>query len=99
MKLDGPCWWLKIRRQVLQQSKGNLSSKRASIKFQSFHEIGQGMAGPTMMLYATENEKNNTFIMAKVKKFGVSFCKAGAGSDLTELDQAELDGDTWTINS
>ena len=66
-----------------------------------FHEIGQGMAGPTMMLYATEEQKKEFLPpMAKGQEIWCQlFSEPGAGSDLAGIKtKAELDGDTWTIN-
>ncbi|MEL0244056.1 MAG: acyl-CoA dehydrogenase family protein, partial [Gammaproteobacteria bacterium] len=66
-----------------------------------FHEIGQGMAGPTMMLYATEEQKKQYLPpMAKGQEIWCQlFSEPGAGSDLAGIKtKAELDGDTWTIN-
>ena len=38
-----------------------------------FFEIGQGMAGPVLMLYATEEQKKDIFLQwQKVKKFGAN---------------------------
>ncbi len=52
-----------------------------------FHEIGQGMAGPTMMLYATEEQKKQYLPpMAKGQEIWCQlFSEPGAGSDLEEL--------------
>ena len=64
-------------------------------------EIGQGMAGPVMMMYATEEQKKEHLPpMAKGEKIWCQlFSEPGAGSDLAGIKtKAELDGDTWTIN-
>ena len=66
-----------------------------------FFEIGQGMAGPVMMMYATEDQKKEHLPpMAKGEKIWCQlFSEPGAGSDLAGIKtKAELDGDTWTIN-
>jgi alkylation response protein AidB-like acyl-CoA dehydrogenase len=59
------------------------------------------MAGPTMMLYATEEQKKQYLPpMAKGQEIWCQlFSEPGAGSDLAGIKtKAELDGDTWTIN-
>ena len=59
------------------------------------------MAGPTMMLYATEEQKKKYLPpMAKGQEIWCQlFSEPGAGSDLAGIKtKAELDGDTWTIN-
>ena len=66
-----------------------------------FFEIGQGMAGPVLMLYATEEQKKRYLPpMAKGEEIWCQlFSEPGAGSDLAGIKtKAELDGDTWTIN-
>jgi len=59
------------------------------------------MAGPTMMLYATEEQKKQYLPpMAKGQEIWCQlFSEPGAGSDLAGIKtKAELEGDTWTIN-
>ena len=66
-----------------------------------FFEIGQGMAGPVLMMYATEDQKKRYLPpMAKGEEVWCQlFSEPGAGSDLAGLKtKAVLDGDTWTIN-
>ena len=66
-----------------------------------YFEIGQGMAGPVLMTYATEEQKQRYLPpMAKGEEIWCQlFSEPGAGSDLAGIKtKAELDGDTWTIN-
>lgn len=66
-----------------------------------FYEIGQGMAGPVMMMYATEKQKEKFLPpMANGKEIWCQlFSEPGAGSDLAGIKtKSELDGDTWTVN-
>ena len=66
-----------------------------------FFEIGQGMAGPVLMMYATEEQKKRYLPpMAKGEEIWCQlFSEPGAGSDLAGLKtKAVLEGDTWTIN-
>ena len=65
------------------------------------YEIGLGMAGPVLMTYATEEQKQRYLPpMAKGEEIWCQlFSEPGAGSDLAGIKtKAELDGDTWTIN-
>ena len=64
-------------------------------------EIGQGMAGPVMMMYATEEQKERYLPpMATGEEIWCQlFSEPAAGSDVAGIKtKAELDGDTWTIN-
>tara|TARA_B100001250_G_scaffold370853_1_gene355283 strand:+ start:88 stop:1320 length:1233 start_codon:yes stop_codon:yes gene_type:complete len=66
-----------------------------------FFEIGQGMAGPVLMMYATEDQKKRYLPpMAKGEEVWCQlFSEPGAGSDLAGLKtKSVLEGDTWTIN-
>jgi len=66
-----------------------------------FFEIGQGMAGPVLMMYANEEQKKRYLPpMAKGEEVWCQlFSEPVAGSDLAGLKtKAVLDGDTWTIN-
>ena len=66
-----------------------------------FFEIGQGMAGPVLMMYATEEQKKRYLPpMAKGEEIWCQlFSEPGAGSDLAGLKtKSVLEGDTWTIN-
>ena len=64
-------------------------------------EIGQGMAGPVMMMYATEEQKERYLPpMATGEEIWCQlFSEPAAGSGVAGIKtKAELDGDTWTIN-
>tara|TARA_B100000949_G_scaffold225631_1_gene230076 strand:- start:117 stop:1349 length:1233 start_codon:yes stop_codon:yes gene_type:complete len=66
-----------------------------------FFEIGQGMAGPVLMMYASEEQKTRYLPpMAKGEEVWCQlFSEPGAGSDLAGLKtKSVLEGDTWTIN-
>tara|TARA_Y100000590_G_scaffold107682_2_gene122526 strand:- start:36867 stop:38096 length:1230 start_codon:yes stop_codon:yes gene_type:complete len=66
-----------------------------------FFEIGQGMAGPVLMMYATEEQKKRFLPpLAKGEEVWCQlFSEPGAGSDLAGLKtKSVLEGDTWTIN-
>jgi len=66
-----------------------------------FFEIGQGMAGPVLMMYASEEQKKKYLPpMAKGEEIWCQlFSEPGAGSDLAGLKtKSVLDGDMWTIN-
>ncbi|MEC7910315.1 MAG: acyl-CoA dehydrogenase family protein [Pseudomonadota bacterium] len=66
-----------------------------------FFEIGQGMAGPVLMMYATEEQKKRFLPpLAKGEEVWCQlFSDPGAGSDLAGLKtKSVLEGDTWTIN-
>jgi alkylation response protein AidB-like acyl-CoA dehydrogenase len=66
-----------------------------------FFEIGQGMAGPTMMKYATD-EQNKEHMPPMLRGENVwcqLFSEPAAGSDLAGLrTRADQDGDDWIIN-
>ena len=66
-----------------------------------FFEIGQGMAGPVLMMYVTEEQKKRFLPpLAKGEEVWCQlFSEPGAGSDLAGLKtKSVLEGDTWTIN-
>ena len=66
-----------------------------------FFEIGQGMAGPVLKMYATEEQKKRFLPpLAKGEEVWCQlFSEPGAGSDLAGLKtKSVLEGDTWTIN-
>ena len=63
--------------------------------------IGQGMCGPTMMGYASEEQKRRYLppLASGEEIWSQMFSEPGAGSDLAGLQtKAERDGDTWIIN-
>ena len=64
-------------------------------------EIGQGMAGPVMMMYATEEQKERYLppMSTGEEIWCQLFSEPAAGSDVAGIKtKAELDGDTWTVN-
>ena len=64
-------------------------------------EIGQGMAGPVMMMYATEDQKERYLppMSTGEEIWCQLFSEPAAGSDVAGIKtKAELDGDTWTVN-
>ena len=66
-----------------------------------FFEIGQGMCGPTLMAYATEEQKQRYLPpMASGEEVWCQlFSEPAAGSDVAGLrSRAERDGDDWIIN-
>ena len=67
----------------------------------SFFAIGLGMCAPTMIAYATEDQKQR-FVPPMVRGEEVwcqLFSEPAAGSDLAGLGtRAEQDGDEWVIN-
>ena len=66
-----------------------------------FYEIGQGMAGPVMMMYATEDQKERYLppMSTGEEIWCQLFSEPAAGSDVAGIKtKAELDGDTWTVN-
>ncbi len=64
-------------------------------------EIGQGMAGPTMMMYASEDQKKRYLppMLDGTEVWCQLFSEPSAGSDLAGLRmRADKEGDTWTVN-
>ena len=66
-----------------------------------FFEIGQGMAGPTMMSYATEDQKQQ-YLKPMLRGDDIwcqLFSEPSAGSDLAGLRMRAIqDGDDWIVN-
>jgi alkylation response protein AidB-like acyl-CoA dehydrogenase len=63
--------------------------------------IGQGMCGPTVMAYATEEQKRAYLpdLASGDAIWSQLFSEPGAGSDLAGLSmRAELDGGEWVVN-
>ena len=68
---------------------------------QGIYEIGLGMAGPVMMQYATEQQKQRYLpLMAAGEEIWCQlFSEPSAGSDVAGLrSKAVQDGDDWIIN-
>ncbi len=66
-----------------------------------FFSIGLGMCAPTMMAYATEEQKKRHIppMVRGEEVWCQLFSEPGAGSDLAGLrTRAERDGDDWVIN-
>ena len=84
-----------MERVIWGQEEGRYKVPRG------FFEIGQGMCGPTLMTYATEEQKQRYLPpMASGEEVWCQlFSEPAAGSDVAGLrTKAELDGDEWIIN-
>lgn len=63
--------------------------------------IGLGMAGPTIAIHGTEQQKKQHLpaILAGDTVFCQGFSEPGSGSDLASIStRAERNGDTWVVN-
>ncbi len=84
-----------IERVIWSQEEGLFS------KLSSLFIIGHGMCGPTMMAYATEEQKRDLLPpLASGKHIWCQlFSEPVAGSDLAGLrTKAERQGDNWVVN-
>jgi alkylation response protein AidB-like acyl-CoA dehydrogenase len=84
-----------IERVIWSQEEGLYSF------LSSIFIIGHGMCGPTLLAYATEEQKRRYLPpMASGEEVWCQlFSEPGAGSDLAGLRmRAELDGDEWVVN-
>ncbi|WP_439813626.1 acyl-CoA dehydrogenase [Zavarzinia sp. CC-PAN008] len=84
-----------IERVIWQQEEGVYSTLGGTFI------IGQGMCGPTMMAYATEEQKRRYLPpLARGEEVWCQlFSEPAGGSDLAGLrTRAERDGDDWVIN-
>ncbi len=84
-----------IERVIYGQEEANYILPRGVF------DIGQGMAGPILMSYATDEQKSRYLQpMAKGDEIWCQlFSESSAGSDLAGLRmKAEQDGDEWTLS-
>lgn len=85
-----------IEQVILNQEEGKVNVPNTGV-----FGIGQGMAAPTMMTWATEEQK--TRYLPKLSSGEEIWCQlfseTAGGSDLAALrTRAERDGDDWIIN-
>ncbi|WP_439816672.1 acyl-CoA dehydrogenase [Zavarzinia sp. CC-PAN008] len=84
-----------IERVIWEQEEGKFAVPRG------FFDIGLGMCGPTMMAYATEEQKKRYLpVMRRGEEIWCQlFSEPAGGSDVAGLrTRAERDGDDWIIN-
>ena len=84
-----------IERVIWQQEEGVYD------KLSRPFAIGQGMCGPTVMAYATEDQKREFLppLASGEKVWCQLFSEPAGGSDVAGLrTRAEKDGDDWIIN-
>ncbi|MFT4279590.1 MAG: acyl-CoA dehydrogenase [Rhodopseudomonas sp.] len=84
-----------IERVIWQQEEGVFG------KLTAMFIIGQGMCGPTMMAYASEEQKRHYLppLGSGEKVWCQLFSEPAGGSDVAGLrTRAEKDGDDWVIN-
>ena len=84
-----------IERVIWQQEEGVFG------KLGALFIIGQGMCGPTMMAYATEEQKRHYLppLASGENIWCQLFSEPSGGSDVAGLrTRAEKDGDDWVIN-
>ncbi len=84
-----------IERVIWQQEEGPYA------KLSSLFGIGHGMCGPTMMAFATEEQKRERLprLAAGVENWCQLFSEPSGGSDVAGLrTRAERDGDEWVVN-
>ncbi|NVN87746.1 MAG: acyl-CoA dehydrogenase family protein [Rhodopseudomonas sp.] len=84
-----------IERVIWQQEEGVFG------KLGALFIIGQGMCGPTMMAYATEEQKRHYLppLASGENIWCQLFSEPAGGSDVAGLrTRAERDGDDWIIN-
>jgi alkylation response protein AidB-like acyl-CoA dehydrogenase len=86
-----------MQQVILQQEEDKLDVPRAN----RFFGIGQGMAGPTLMAWASDADKERFLpdLASGVKVWCQLFSEPAGGSDLAALrTRAERDGDDWIVN-
>ena len=84
-----------IERVIWQQEEGIYA------KLSSIFLIGQGMCGPTMMAYASEEQKRHYLppLASGEHIWCQLFSEPASGSDVAGLRmRAERDGDDWLVN-
>ena len=85
-----------IQNVILGQEEAKVSARETGV-----FSIGQGMAAPTMMTWATEEQKKR-FIPRLASGEDIwcqLFSEPAGGSDLAALrTKAERDGDDWIVN-
>ena len=84
-----------IEQVIFGQEEGQLA------ELSGVFSIGQGMAGPTLMAYATEEQKLRYLppLASGEEIWCQLFSEPAGGSDLAALrTRAERDGDDWIIN-
>ena len=84
-----------IERVIWQQEEGVYG------KLTGMFIIGQGMCGPTMMAYASEEQKRHYLppLASGEKVWCQLFSEPAGGSDVAGLrTRAEKDGDDWIVN-
>jgi len=84
-----------IQRVIWDQEEGKYGALSAPF------QIGQGMCGPTVMAYATEEQKRRYLppLASGEEVWCQLFSEPAGGSDLAGLrTKAEKDGDDWVIN-
>ena len=84
-----------IQRVIWDQEEGKYGALSAPFA------IGQGMCGPTVMAYATEDQKRRYLppLASGEEVWCQLFSEPAGGSDLAGLrTKAEKDGDDWIIN-
>jgi alkylation response protein AidB-like acyl-CoA dehydrogenase len=86
---------LPIERVIWQQEEGVFG------RLGAIFAVGQGMCGPTLMTYATEDQKRD--LLPKIASGDEIWCQLfsepSGGSDVAGLrTRAERDGDGWIVN-
>ncbi len=84
-----------IERVIFQQEEGLYG------KLSALFGIGHGMCGPTMMAFATEEQKRERLpkLAAGEENWCQLFSEPSGGSDVAGLrTRAERDGDEWVVN-
>ncbi|MFO1135682.1 MAG: acyl-CoA dehydrogenase family protein [Rhodoblastus sp.] len=84
-----------IQRVIWDQEEGKYGALSAPF------QIGQGMCGPTVMAYATEEQKRRYLppLASGEEVWCQLFSEPAGGSDLAGLrTRAEKDGDDWIVN-